>query len=245
MPTITITGPLGARARDVGMMAADVLGIDYVDQALLVDAARRLGVPVTVMAQRDERAATFGERLSAVLRNFLERSAAAGAGDPLMGSSGLEVLLARTYGEMVGEAGPPPEVDESRYIETISSILADLGRKGNVVVIGRGSQMILREMPEALHCLCIADMKDRVRWVVEREQLAEAAALGRTKEHEKHWTAFHRRYFKVDVYDSYLYDLVINTSRLPFEAAVKLVVSAAHHKEQVYQTAGRGGAPWA
>ncbi|MFQ5880030.1 MAG: AAA family ATPase [Dehalococcoidia bacterium] len=242
MPTITITGLLGARAREVGMMAADMLGIDYVDQAILVDAARRLGVPVNVMAERDERAATLGQRLASVLRNFLERSAAAGAGDPLMGSSGLEVLLARTYGEMTGESGATPEIDEARYIETIASILTELGRRGNIVVIGRGSQVLLREMPEVLHCLCIASMKDRVRWVMEREQLAEPAALARAKEHEKHWSAFHRRFFKVDVYDPHLYDLVINSSRLPFETAVKLVATAAHHKEELYRTPGQGGA---
>lgn len=219
------------------MAVADMLGIDYVDQAILVDAARQLGVPVRVVALRDERAATMGERLATALRSFLERSAMAGAGDPLLGTSGLEVLLGQTYGEMSGQESTAP-VDEAHYRQAISSILSDLGRKGNIVVVGRGSQVILRDVPVALHCLCVASLPDRVRWVMEREQLAEAPAQTEVKEFEKHWTTFHRRLFKVDAYDPFLYDLVINTSYLPFETATKLVATAAHHKEEMCRAAG-------
>ncbi|MBI1885415.1 MAG: cytidylate kinase family protein [Chloroflexi bacterium] len=101
MPVITMSGTLGSGAREVGQAAAKRLKIDYVDQQLLVDAARRLGVTVSALAERDERCLTFGERLAAMLRNFLERSAAAG-GDPLTGSGGLEVLLSRTYAASSG-----------------------------------------------------------------------------------------------------------------------------------------------
>lgn len=45
MPVVTISGMVGSGAREVGRLAAQGLGIDYVDQQLLVDAARRLGVP--------------------------------------------------------------------------------------------------------------------------------------------------------------------------------------------------------
>jgi hypothetical protein len=75
MPIVTISGPLGARAREIGTMVAEILDIDYLDQTIIGDAAKRLGVPVDVMAQREERATTRGERFANVLRNFLEHSA--------------------------------------------------------------------------------------------------------------------------------------------------------------------------
>ena len=43
--------------------------------------------------------------MSAILRTFLERSAASGA-DPLSGATGLEVILSRSYTDMAGEEEP-------------------------------------------------------------------------------------------------------------------------------------------
>ena len=237
MPTITITGHLGARARELGMAVAAILGIDYIDQLILVDAAHALGVPVNVVAQHDERTATLGERLSAALNRFLERSAMTGAGDPVLGSSGLDVLLDRSYTEIAAEAAASPAVDENRYREALAGIMNELGRKGNILIVGRGSQVILRELKPALHCLCIASEPDRLNWIMERERLEKDAALSRMKEHEKHWAAFHRRLFKADVYDPQLYDLVVNTSRVSFDAAAKLIADLAVEKGRLEQNA--------
>src|SRR4030043_1441273 len=104
MAVVTVSGTMGSGAREVARLAADILAIDYVDQEILVDAAQRLGVSARVVAQRDEHVRTFGERLASLLRTFLERSAAAGIGDPLMGAGGLEVLLARSYGDPTNRA---------------------------------------------------------------------------------------------------------------------------------------------
>jgi cytidylate kinase len=230
MPIITISGPLGARVREVGAKAAEISDIDYLDQAILVDAARRLGVPVEVMAQREEKIGSFGERLSSVLHNFLERSAAASATDPFVGGTGLEMLLAQTYDEVTA-APRPGGVDEERYEKTITSIITELASKGNIVIAGRGSQIILKNVPNALHCLCIAPQDYRARWVVERENLSYQAALVRARDQEKAWAGFHRRIFKADVYDHNLYDLVVNTGRLSLEAAAEAIAVAAKQKE--------------
>src|SRR3972149_11926176 len=97
MPVVTMSGTIASGARETGWAVAASLGIDFVDQQLLVDAAKRLGVPVDVMAGRDERCPSFRERLAALLRSLLERSAA--GGDPLTGAGGLEVILGRTYAD--------------------------------------------------------------------------------------------------------------------------------------------------
>ena len=82
MSVLTISGQIGAGAREVGRLVADRLTFDYVDQEILVEAARTLGVPVESVVSHDERTAGLGERLATMLRRFLERSAAAGS-DPL------------------------------------------------------------------------------------------------------------------------------------------------------------------
>lgn len=236
MPIVTVSGTLASGAREVGQFAARLLGIDYVDRQLLVEAARRCGVPVGAMAERDERCASFRERLASLLRSFLERSAA--GGEPLAGAGGLEVLLSRTYAEMAIER-EEPELSEELYIKTVTAIIRELGARGDIVILGRGSQMILRDLPGALHVLCLAPLELRVQRLAQREGISLEEASRQVAENDRARAAFHRKFWKIDVDDPALYDLTIQTAALPYEAAAELVAAAARAKEAA-ASAGQG-----
>jgi cytidylate kinase len=228
MPVVTICGSLGSGARDIARLAAAKLGIDYVDQEILVEAARALGVSVDAVERRDERASSFSERLAAMLRGVLERSAIASAADPTMGSGGLEVLLSRTYGQAAAlPREAPQELSDGRYIETLKTIIEDVAARGDILVVGRGSQVILRERRDALHVCCTAPLDFRVRAIARRDGVSEEEAARTVQESDKNRAAFHRKYFKVDVDDSCLYDLVIGTARFSKDAAAELICAAA------------------
>jgi cytidylate kinase len=232
MPIVTMSGTIGSGAREVGQLAAEILGIDYVDRQIMADAARRLGVSAEALAERDERCTGFRDRLANMLRAFLERSAAAGVGDPLIGGEGLAVLLARSYGEMGAEVGSSAqELDDTLYIETVSAIISELGQRGDIVIVGRGSQVILKELPTALHVLIQTPLELCARRIVQRDQLTLEEASKRVHELTSGREAFHRKFFKVDVNAPGLYDLVIDTSRLPYAAAAEIVALAARAKE--------------
>jgi cytidylate kinase len=250
MPVITLSGNLGSGAREIAYLAAGRLGLDFVDHEILTRAAQSLGVSVAAVEQRDERPATMGERLAWLLRNFLERSAIT-AGDPALGPEGLGIILSRTYADVMGErhpaqavstqtgapaertAGPPlaeagPEdLDERRYIDTITGVIEALAEGGNVVLLGRGSPVILRNRPDALHVLATAPPDLRVQRVALREDIPVEEAKRRAREVDRGRAAFHRKFFKVDADDPSLFDLVIHTRRLSFEAGAELVALAA------------------
>lgn len=228
MPVVTMSGNLASGAREVGQAAARLLGIDFVDQQLLVEGAKRCGVPVDAMAQRDERCASRRERLASILRNFLERSAATGA-DPLAGAGGLEVLLSRTYAEMAVER-EEPHLDDVLYMKTMSAIIMELGARGDTAILGRGSQMILAEQPAALHVLCVAPQPLRVRRLAEREGITPEDAAHRVADSDRARAAFHRKFWRVNVDDPLLYDLALDTARLSYEVAAELVATAARAK---------------
>ena len=232
MLVVTMSGTMGSGAREVGQLAAEILGLDYVDRQIMADAARRLGVSAEALAERDERCTGFRDRLANILRTFLERSAAGGFEDPLIGSGGLEVLLGRSYAEVGAEAsGSAQELDDAVYMKTVSTIISELGQRGNIVIVGRGSQVILKELPTALHVLTQAPLELRTRRIVERDQLTPEEASERVHELEGGRAAFHRKFFKVDVNDPALYDLVIDTSRLPYAVAAEIVAVAARAKQ--------------
>jgi cytidylate kinase len=222
-----MSGNIASGAREVGLLVARELGVDFVDQQLMVQAAQRCGVPVGSMAERDERRAGFKERMSGLLRTFLERSAASGA-DPLSGATGLEVILSRSYAEMADEE--EPQISDKLYLDTMTSIITELAAGGSIVLLGRGSQMILKDVPTATHVLCIAPQKLRAYRLAERDGMGLDEAMKRMGESDRGRSAYYRKFWKADVEDPKLYDLTIDTSRLGFEAAAEVVAAAARAK---------------
>ena len=222
-----MSGNIASGAREVGLLVARELGVDFVDQQLMVHAAQRCGVTVGSMAERDERRASFKERMSGLFRTFMERSAASGA-DPLSGATGLEVVLSQSYAEMAGEE--EPEVSDKVYLDTMTAIITELAASSSVVLLGRGSQMILKDSPIALHALCIAPQKLRAYRLAERDGMGLDEATKRTHDSDRGRSAYYRKFWKVDVEDPKLYDLTIDTSRLSFEAAAEVVAAAARAK---------------
>jgi cytidylate kinase len=230
MPVITVSSQHGAGARDVGRIVADELVLQYVDQSVLVDAARQLGVTVSKVARKDERTDSLRERLGHFLQRALERSAAGGQVDPMLGAANLEVMLAQTYQEMA-EGEVPGIVDDRSFLEASSQIIRDLADSGDVVIIGRGGQMILQELPGAVHVQLVADEEDRAVRVQEWEGLDHEGAIERMRSFNRSRAAFHKKFWKVDVWDPRLYDLVINTSRLSYETAASLIIDSTRAKE--------------
>lgn len=230
MDVITISGNVGTGARDVARTLAAELGYDYVDQGLLVEAAQRLGVPVERVVDRDERTLSFGERISTILRNFLERTAAVGATDPMSGASGLEIMFARTYEEHDPESGdtpePAPDVSDKRYVEALATVIQQLAGRGRVVIVGRGSHAVLQDHPAALHVDLVASREFRRQYIVERNQLDPSDAKQRVERADRGRQSYHRHLFRCDADDPMMYHLTLNADRLSQDAIIKAIRAA-------------------
>ena len=226
MPVVTISGQPGTAAHDIGRLTAERLGIDYVDQEILVQAASTLGVPMESVVALDERTASFGERVATMLRRFLERSAAAGASDPMLGTPGsLDVVLSRTYAEAAADESAE-ELSDDRYIAALTGLVRDLASNDNVVIIGRGSQVILKDHPGVLHVLLVAPLQQRIESLATREGLSKEDATRREHEGARGRSAFHQKFFKIDVDRPALYHLVLNTARLTPIDITELIAAA-------------------
>jgi cytidylate kinase len=228
MPVVTISGEMTSGAREVGRRVAGLLGIDFVDQQLMVEAAKRCGVPVGAVAQHDERAATFRERISAILNSFLENSAATGA-DPASGGAGVEAVLSQTYADM---ARPQEQasITDKVYLETMTALIRDIAASGRVVILGRGSQMILRDTRTVLNVLCVAPPEVRWQRIAEDEGIGLEEARKKALQLDQARAAFHRKFWKVDVDDPRLYDVTVDTCRMSYDMAAEVVAAAARIK---------------
>jgi cytidylate kinase len=234
MPVITMSGNIASGAREVGQSVAQELGIDFVDQQLMVQASQRCGVTIGTLAEHDERRSSFRERLSHLLRTVLERSAASGA-DPITGATGLEAVLSSSYADMAAEE---PDLSDSLYMQTMTDIIRELAARGDVVILGRGSQMLLADMPRTLHVLCVAPRRLRANRLAERDEMGMDEAMRRTQEGDRARCAFYKKFWRVEVEDPKLYDLTVDTSRLSYEMATDVVVAAARAKSKMAEPIG-------
>ncbi|MCH8007441.1 MAG: cytidylate kinase-like family protein [Chloroflexi bacterium] len=225
MAIVTLSGQIGANAREIGRLVAGRLAIDYVDQEILIEAARELGVPMESIVSHDERTETLSERLAHMVTNFLERSAAAGAADPMLGGAGgLDMVLSQTYAEA---AAGMDDVSDDEYVQTMANLIQDVAEHDNVVLIGRGSQVVLREHPNATHVLIVAPEELRVANVAQRDGISSDAAEKIMHSQEKGRVSFHEKFFKIAVNDPSHYHLTLNVGRLTQDQIVSLIADTA------------------
>ena len=229
MAVITMTGLAGGGARSLGPLVAERLGADYVDRLILTNVAREVGATVEALHQREERPPTRGERFSRILQRILERSAVTGAGgDPYFGP-GVAAFLTHEYEDM-----PQPtitrghELEDEKYFEAVSNVMKELADNGNVVIVGRGGYMILKDHPDVLRVGVIASLQDRIRTIMERERLDWEEAERTAHAREKARVEFFKSFWGINEPDSpEHFHLVINTGDVSMEYATDIIVQAS------------------
>ena len=227
MPVITITGLIGAGAPEVGADVAKKLGINFVDRLILAEAAKKLGTTVAAVAERTERAPSLGDRFAGFVRTVLERSALAGGGaDPYFGG-GLDALLVREYQDFpVGGATLSDGAVDDDLIRVTAMAIREIAEPGNVIIAGRGANMILANEPGIMH-LGLTSRKDkRVERIMERVSLDHEEAEKYTTANDKARNAYFQRYFKVHPEDSRHYHMVLNTDWMEIGQIADTVIAA-------------------
>lgn len=232
MPVVTVNGQIGSGAREIGPLIAQYLGVDYVDRLVLAEAGRRVGASVAAMAEKEQRVPPVRQRLTRLLQAALERSAATGgAGDPFFQPS-VDALMINPYPE--ASRNEPithaQELDDQRFGDVVSQVIRDLASDNNVVILGRASNLVLKDWPGALHVCAVAPLEYRIETMMRREGVNKEAAEKMVLEQERSQTVYVRRFYKTDVLDPMNYHMIINVAALGTEAAARVVVEAANQR---------------
>jgi cytidylate kinase len=211
MPLVTIRGPLGSGAPEIGRFTAERLRIDYVDREIMAEVAARLN--------RQEQDVTEKEMPPTGLFGRIAKA------------------LERGYSSEIGFEGAYMPVwqiplDDTRYLKTLESVIRELARSQSLVILGRGSQFILRDSPQALHVLVTAPFEVRLKRVMETLKLDHQSARREMASFDSGSREFIKKYFRAEVWDPVYYDLVVNTEHLDFQAAAAIIVNALSFRDK-------------
>ena len=113
-----------------------------------------------------------------------------------------------------------------RYLEALRQLMNELAARGNVLLVGRGGSIILRDHPGAFHVRLAAPPEVRVRRVMEHRWLREAEARKLIAETDSQRRQFYQSFFGADWGNPLDFHLTVNSGRLG-PAAVDLVAFAA------------------
>jgi len=198
MAVITISRQFGAGGKTLGARVAERLGYTFADEDIVQKIAELAKVSPGWVESVEREA---GGRLSRMISKMVSKP-----------------LVDRILKDERGY------IDEQIYLDYLVVLISQMAEEGNVIFLGRGSQYILNDLPEAFHVLLINSFENRVRFIMDKYDMAEHRAVQLVKANDKRRTNLYHKLGKQDYDQPDLYHLVINTARVTLEDAERLIV---------------------
>jgi cytidylate kinase len=153
MAVITISRQHGVGGRALGRMVARKLGYTFADSQIIERLAKEARVSPQWVESFEKEA---GTRLSRFISSMVAKK-------------WVDRVLKDEHGYL----------DEQSYLDYLVLIIAQVADEGNVVILGRGSQYILDDHPDACHVLLVDQFANRVKFMMTHHAHSEARAARR------------------------------------------------------------------
>jgi cytidylate kinase len=128
--------------------------------------------------------------------------------------SAIEDTLADIFG-----VRPTTETLVQKTAETLLKFAA----LGGVILIGRAGNIVTAKLPHVVHVRLVASLEDRVERIIRDDHRSPAEARKFCVEEEQARARYVKTYYNADINDPAFYHLVINTSRVNYDNAAKLI----------------------
>jgi cytidylate kinase len=123
---------------------------------------------------------------------------------------------------------------KERYISYIRSALLQHVQSDNVVYHGLAGHYFLDQIPHVLKVRIIADMEDRVKQEMARENISAEKALYILKKDDEERRKWSLQIYNTDTWDSRLYDMVLHIKTLTVDDAVEILYETV--QKPIFQT---------
>jgi cytidylate kinase len=204
MAVITISRQFGAGGITLGKIIAESLGYTFADSDILQRVAKEANVSTHWVESFEKEA---GSKLSRMISSMVSKR-------------WLERVLADERGYL----------DEQIYLDYLVLIIAQFADEGDVVILGRGSQYILNDHPDAVHILLVNEFENRVNFMMDRYDMSRKKAERMVVNEDRRRVSLYKRLGKSDYENPQLYHLVLNMGRLDIETARNMVCKLVAQK---------------
>ena len=200
MAVVTISRLNGSEGDEIALKVAKGLGYDLVDTSLIVEVADRAGVSIDAVRNLDEK---YQSRAVKFLKGLIT---------PQMS----KVLAGQEN----------KHLDPRSFVEYVKTIILGLAEKGNMVIVGRAGQFILKDEYSAYHVRIIADEKFRIEIIKERNEISESDAYEMIKKSDNMRKNYIEKYLNEDWSNPLAYHLVVNSSKNGIDETAHIIIEA-------------------
>ena len=194
--TVTIEREYGSGGGEIAQLVSNHLGWKLWDQLLTEEIARLAECPKAVVQLREERTDPLYYRL---FKSFLR-----GSYEGSLNAYKLNL------------------VDSESILKITELVVQHAAKKGNSVIVGRGSQQFLRNRQDTLRVFLYAPREDKLRRILAcGKSQKDAEQLVDTVDRER--TDFLHKYFRVEWPDRGVYHTMINTA-IGEQAVLKIIL---------------------
>jgi cytidylate kinase len=210
MAIITISRQVGSGSAEIASQVARLLRYRQFDKRLMIQVAAEMGLSESEVVDFSE------ENYKAV--GFLDR---------LFGrrSQTVTKVSTRKRDSSGAEALSVEQLDEAFCIDLIRTTIRAAYEQNNMVILGRGGQAILQDMPDVFHVRVVAPLEARLERIrQEKKGISESTAQEWAIQQDRKTADYLKRFFGIRWDDPMLYHMVINTAKLePWLAAQAIV----------------------
>jgi CMP/dCMP kinase len=115
--------------------------------------------------------------------------------------------------------------------EHTSHAIANLAKRGNVVLVGRGSHIIAAGQPHVFHVRLVAPFEIRVQHAAKYYHLGEKEAVEFARNSDHTRARYVSHHFNARIDNPLAYHLTINTGWVSFEEAAEMIGEAVLRRE--------------
>lgn len=216
MAVITVSREVGSGGSYIALKLAETLSFSCVDKEILNEIAKKMGKPQEDLQDFDQ------ETYNRVGVFFQEALTSIARGGGVFHPFGIGPL----DWDGIDLFTPYPQADfkEEEYQSVLKHVVKEIAAKGNAIILGRGGAHILREAPDALHLRLVASHADRLTRIMDQHKVDEAKAGEVIAQRDEATRTFIADFFDVAWDDPHLYHLTLNTSMIPPDRCVALIL---------------------
>jgi cytidylate kinase len=197
----------GAGGEEVGRLVAERLGLRLIDEEIIVRAAREAGVDSHVVADAEQRKSLAARVLKEILAGSAAVAPALGVSSPATSRDALE------------------ESDDFRGL--IRTAIEEIAAESDCVIVAHAASVALSGRAGILRVLVTASPDTRCDRMARESRVDEREAAELVVRSDAARADYLKRFYGLKEEPPTLYDLVLNTDRLPPEQAARLIAEAA------------------
>jgi len=115
---------------------------------------------------------------------------------------------------------------EWTLVHKTTDTILQLARMGNVVIVGRGANVITAKLKNTFHVRLIASLEKRIEHIKVLMDMNGKEALAHIKKEDENRKKYLKSYFHVDPDDPLLYHMTVNTDLLTHKGTAYLIAEA-------------------